>query len=672
MLLGKAFIEGEEMAELAGVLVGNYFLLECLAREGIAEKYCARPTTKGGYDVVLRLFRPQFPDPTSFREGFANEVEKVWRCRHEHIQPLLEFGAGEDLLYCATVLSEEETLEQYLKRRPGQVLPVPQALDYASQLCAALQYAHEQGIVHGNIQASSVLMRDQEHVMLTHFGMRSAYVDGQPLVSQINEGNAAYIAPEQALGMIRPASDVYAMGVLLFRLLSGKLPYDGENAEATALLHANEPIPSLRALRPDLPEALELVVRVALSKSPEARFASPAALAQALHSAVLPESQLVIPTTPERRIAVRSRRTHFRWPHVASFLALSMLLFSLFGVSIFVFSLPQRMYDLTGLPFLNIGQSGISSHMPGNGSSTLHATPTTYAATPTATDRVRMNLTPTVNVAPVIKGTVDVSPIPSAFNCVSGTLSVNGSQNLGALLQQVDGDYQKLCPKMTISLGTRGNRYALNALQQNLINVAATDLSARPGRNLTDHPIGAMLYAIILSPDVHIGDLSSATLQDIYQGRITNWSEVGGPDEPITVFQRLANDTVTAIFRTFVLNGASEEVKGTRLKKGWAQAVAQTPGAISYVSRADAQAANVSLVAINGVLPGVQALVQGRYPFWSVEHLYTKGDRSAQFQAFLSFLVSEQEAQVFTRVGAVPISMLSNDVLASHLPGPEI
>ncbi|HLZ81527.1 MAG TPA: serine/threonine-protein kinase, partial [Ktedonobacteraceae bacterium] len=275
------------MAELAGVLVGNYFLLECLAREGITEKYCARPTTKGGYDVVLRLFRPQFPDPTSFREGFANEVEKVWRCRHEHIQPLLEFGAGGDLLYCATVLSEEETLEHYLKRRPGQVLPVSQALNYASQLCAALQYAHEQGIVHGNIQASSVLMRDQEHVMLTHFGMRSAYVDGQPLVSQINEGNAAYIAPEQALGMIRPASDVYAMGVLLFRLLSGKLPYDGENAEAIALLHANEAIPSLRALRPDLPEALELVVRVALSKSPEARFANPAALAQALHSAVL-------------------------------------------------------------------------------------------------------------------------------------------------------------------------------------------------------------------------------------------------------------------------------------------------------------------------------------------------------------------------------------------------
>ena len=109
-------------------MLSDYFLLECLAREGMAETYCARPTTRGGYDVVLRLFRPQFPDPTSFREHFAEEVEKVWRCRHEHIQPLFEFGAGDDLLYCATVLTDAETLELYLKRQPEQRLPFPLVL----------------------------------------------------------------------------------------------------------------------------------------------------------------------------------------------------------------------------------------------------------------------------------------------------------------------------------------------------------------------------------------------------------------------------------------------------------------------------------------------------------------------------------------------------------------
>src|ERR1017187_9898685 len=112
------------MTELAGVLVGNYFLLECLAREGIVETYRARPTTRGGCDVILRLFRPQFPDSTCFGEHFASEVEKVWRCHHEHIQPLLEFGTGEELLYSATLLTEAETLGHVLRRQQGQTLAV--------------------------------------------------------------------------------------------------------------------------------------------------------------------------------------------------------------------------------------------------------------------------------------------------------------------------------------------------------------------------------------------------------------------------------------------------------------------------------------------------------------------------------------------------------------------
>ncbi|HEY6285246.1 MAG TPA: hypothetical protein VIX20_06255, partial [Ktedonobacteraceae bacterium] len=104
------------MAELAGVIVGNYFLLECLGREGMIESYRARPTTRGGFDVVLRLFRPPFPDPSAFQEHFAAEVEKVWHCHHEHIQPLLEFGAGEDLLFDVTQFPQNKTLEQAFER----------------------------------------------------------------------------------------------------------------------------------------------------------------------------------------------------------------------------------------------------------------------------------------------------------------------------------------------------------------------------------------------------------------------------------------------------------------------------------------------------------------------------------------------------------------------------
>jgi ABC-type phosphate transport system substrate-binding protein len=666
------------MAELAGVLVGNYFLLECLAREGIVETYRARPTTRGGYDVVLRLFRPEFPDMASFRENFATEVEKVWRCHHKYIQPLLEFGAGDDLLYCATLITDDETLEQYMQRQPEQLIPVPITVRFVTQLCAALQYVHDQGIVHGNIQPSSILVDHEENVFLTQFGMRRAYRIGDPLVPLVEEGNAAYGAPEQCLGMISPASDIYAIGVLLYRLLSGRLPYIGESAGEIALKHTEEPIPSLRALRPEISEALELVIRVALAKSPEGRFPSAAALAQALLSALMPGSRQIITPLAERRIVVRARRTGFARSHATSFLLLSVLLFSLFGATFFVFSLPPHIFDIQGQPW-SIGRSVLSSRTPVS----QPATPTALMGSPTVNAGnfyPPLHVTPTVVMSqtPGVDGTVGAPPTSSAtpgpafFTCERGKLHIDGSVNFEPLLQRVSQDYQAQCPVMNISLAGDDSRTSLSFLQQKEIDAVSSDLTARPSHNLTDQPIAAMLYALIANPDVQVSRLSSSAIQDIYQGRITNWSQVGGSDVPIKVIQRPANDTVSAVFRAFVLNDQGEHVNGVRLKKNWLQAVVQTPGAISYVPLAVTQGANVTVLAIDGVSPTIQALVQGTYPFWSVEHLYTQGSGTSQFKSYLQFLISEQEALAFPSYGAVPIAMVPQEILATHLPGPEI
>lgn len=148
------------MAELAGLTVGNYFLLECLGREGMIESYRARPTTRGGFDVILRLFRPPFPDHTEFQEHFASEVEKVWHCHHQHIQPLLEFGSGEDLLFDVTEFPTDKTLEQVLECGEDEEFfkSIPQIVRLITQVCSALQYAHKQNIVHGNIQPSSLVI----------------------------------------------------------------------------------------------------------------------------------------------------------------------------------------------------------------------------------------------------------------------------------------------------------------------------------------------------------------------------------------------------------------------------------------------------------------------------------------------------------------------------------
>jgi ABC-type phosphate transport system substrate-binding protein len=670
------------MAELAGVLVGNYFLLECLRREGMMETYRARPTSRGGLDVVLRLFRPPFPDPAAFHEHFASEVEKVWHCHHEHIQPLLEFGAGEDLLFCVTESTEAETLEQVLQQteRQEKFIQMPELVRMITQLCAALQYAHEQHIVHGNIQPSSILVQSNQHILLTDFSMKRSCQEGEPLVAQIEEGNQAYVAPEQVVGLLSPASDIYAVGVLLYRLLAGHLPYDGESAGEIALKHANEAIPSLRTLRPDLPESVELVVRVALAKSPEARFPGANALAEALLAAVAQDSPPVVSVNPQRRIEVRSRqRTPFTWSRALSLLAISLVLFGLIGTLLFFSSLPLHPQDIPGFPFHADTQGGIVGTKLGK------PTPTSVSrgvtpSTPTGSHPgPPVHITPTgdESTTPVANGTVfpTATAIPPLV-CADGTLVVDSTPNLQPLLKQIDTDYTNNCPGLKISLRSDGSSASLNKLAHGRIDVAGSDLTAESVRNLSDHSVGALLYALIASPDVEVSGLSSAEIQNIYRGQITNWSTVGGSDEAITVILPPATAGITAVFQTFVLDGASEHVAGVRIKKDApamvAQTVSQTPGAISFVPLGVAQETGAKILAIDGIAPGTQALLQGTYSFWSIVHLYTQGDDSAAFQAYIQFLTSSQEANAMAEFGVVSMNMLNQGILSSHLPGPEI
>src|SRR5579883_1625165 len=679
------------MPELAGVMVGNYFLLECLEREGMVETYLARPTIQGGYDVHLRIFRPRFPDSTAFHDHFPDEVRKVWRCQHENIEPLVEFGEGDDLLYTASRADGMLTLAQILERQGADTLSLPVVAKLFAQICDALQYAHERGIAHGNLQPSSILLGPDGQARLTNFSLRRAYREGDPTVAQVEEGNAAYVAPEQAVGMLTPASDIYALGVLLYRLLGGLLPYDGASAGEIALLRANEPIPSLRALRPDLPRALELVTRVALAKSPAARFPTPRALAAALMKALVEEKPPVIPPQPPRRIEVTPRRTSLTWSRAFALMALLLVLVGL-GSTFYLFSfstlplrilpgLPLRVINQPGafpifLPILNPNgyptpTGGIPAVTPTPGHS-HHPTPGQQNPTPTITPPPPIQQSPIVSISPP-PGT----PVPAPPACAPGTLKMDGSFYLSPLLQQVGNDYTALCPGLSLGLEAHGCRVGLRELVNGQVDLAASDLSVRTARPLTDYPVAALLYAVVVSPDVQLSGLSSQQLQAIYQGQITNWAQVGGPDEAITILLHPASDPLKAIFQAFVLNGRPEHEQGVSLSRQLspaqiAQQVAQTSGAITYVPLSVTGATNVRVLSIDRAQPTPQNLLRGSYAFWSVEHLYAMGTATVQAQSYLQFLQSPAEANLLAQFGAVPPDFLPSELLASHLPGPVI
>lgn len=301
--------------ELTGIILGNYFLLECLQVQGTMALYRARPTTRGGYDVLMHLFLPPFPAVSAFREHFQAEAEKLWHCQHPNILPLLEFGSGDGLLYVVTALPEVPTLEQVLSNMPQTPLPISRIETMMMQLCSALQYLHNQQIVHGNIQPSSIYLGEEDMVVLTNFGLRHPYRVGELLTVRSGEGNPHYIAPEQALGMNSAACDVYAAGVLCYRLLTRRHPYDGETAEEIMLKHSGAALPSMRAWRPDLPPPVERVLHCALAKRPEQRFPHVEEFALALHAAFATEQEME--RKEQRHIAVQAYRTPAVWPSVA-------------------------------------------------------------------------------------------------------------------------------------------------------------------------------------------------------------------------------------------------------------------------------------------------------------------------------------------------------------------
>jgi ABC-type phosphate transport system substrate-binding protein len=678
------------MAELAGVTVGNYFLLECLGREGMIERYRARPTTRGGFDVVVRLFRPPFPDPAAFQERFPFEVEKVWRCHHEHIQPLIEFGTGKDLLFDVTEYPNEWTLEQIFEGDEERKLfrSLPHIASLLTQICAALDYAHEQCIVHGNIQPSSLIILPDTKALLTNFSMKRMYEEGDPLVAQIQEGNASFVAPEQFVGILSPASDIYAVGVLLFRLLTGHYPYEGESDGEIALKHANEAIPSLRQWRPELPEAVELVVRVALAKSPEARFPNAHSLASAFLTAIISDTPPIVSVKPQRRLKVHSRRrTAFSWSRAFTSIAILLVLCGLIGTLNFFSTLPMQIGNITDLVLIGHKQGSIVETKlgePAPGSASGNILPSTFtpnASNPTphvqASPIVEHTPTPTVDltVTPTVNPTgVPVFPLTHNPYCATGTLKIDSSPNLQSMLEQVDADNLAICSKIRISLSSDESRNSFNKLEHGRVDIAGSDLATNPRQHIKDLPIGGMLFALIVSPDVGLQGLSTSEIQGIFDGQITNWEQVGGSNEAITVVLPPAAASINAIFQSFVLNGVSEQGDAVRMNKDSpemiAQAVLQTPGAISFVPLSTAQRTNMNILAIDGVAPSAQTLLNGTYSFWDVEHLYTQGKATNATQAYELFIESMQEEQVLSGFDVVPLYLIDQNVLNSHGPGP--
>jgi serine/threonine-protein kinase len=235
-----------------------------------------------GYDadtqapVAIKVMLPEFAQDDNFRTRFLREAELMITLHHAHIVPVYTYGEWSGYLYIVMHLVRGPSLERILLRRKFSPLTAWQILRPVTE---ALGFGHAHQVLHRDMKTGNILIEprgDKNHVFLTDFGLgKRPGQDTTLTASGVSIGTPEYMAPEVAMGY--PAdhrADLYSMGVILFELLLGRLPFQGKNPQMTALAHVDQPVPRPRALHPHFPRRLEALLLQALDKTPAARFQS--------------------------------------------------------------------------------------------------------------------------------------------------------------------------------------------------------------------------------------------------------------------------------------------------------------------------------------------------------------------------------------------------------------
>ncbi|MEI7773074.1 MAG: serine/threonine-protein kinase, partial [Chloroflexales bacterium] len=275
---------------LIGTTLGRFEIISEIGRGGMAVVYKARQADLDRI-VALKLLPPEMTHDTSYVARFRQEARSAARLEHPHIMPIYEVGETNGLHYIAMKFIQGRTLKE-LVQEDGS-LSVRRAAEILAQVGDALDHAHRQGVIHRDIKPSNIMITDEGWVYLTDFGLArgtggtAGTTTGGLTMAGTVMGTPEYMSPEQAQGLasVGPPTDIYALGVVLYELLTGTFPFKAETPMAmlaARLLQA--PIPP-RDVRGDLPPTVEDVVMRSLARKPEARFASSAEMAAALRAA---------------------------------------------------------------------------------------------------------------------------------------------------------------------------------------------------------------------------------------------------------------------------------------------------------------------------------------------------------------------------------------------------
>ncbi|KPB04317.1 Stk1 family PASTA domain-containing Ser/Thr kinase [Bacillus sp. CHD6a] len=250
----------------------RYKIREVIGGGGMANVYLAHDMILDR-DVAVKVLRLDFANDEEFIRRFRREAQSATSLDHPNIVSIYDIGEEDDIYYIVMEHVSGKTLKQYIQ----QYAPVEQynAVEIMNQLTSAISHAHENGIIHRDIKPQNILIDDYGTVKVTDFGIAMAL--SSTTITQTNSllGSVHYLSPEQARGSLATKkSDVYALGIVMFELLTGRLPFSGESAVSIALKHLQSQTPSPKRWNPTLPQSMENVVLKAMAKDPLHRYES--------------------------------------------------------------------------------------------------------------------------------------------------------------------------------------------------------------------------------------------------------------------------------------------------------------------------------------------------------------------------------------------------------------
>lgn len=272
------------LSRLTVALAERYVIDRELGRGENGVVYLARDR-RHSRAVAIKIVSPDLAQSVH-AERFLREIQISGRLIHPHILPLYDSGAAGDILYYVMPYADGESLRDRLQRE--RQLPVPDALRITREVASALSYAHQHDVLHRDIKPDNILLV-AEHAIVADFGLaRAITTAGTTRLTQtgVAVGTPTYMSPEQARGSrdLDGRSDVYNLACVTYEMIAGHPPFTAGSAQEVRAQHVHDPVPTLRAARPDVPEGVERAVRKALAKSPADRFATAADFAEGLSS----------------------------------------------------------------------------------------------------------------------------------------------------------------------------------------------------------------------------------------------------------------------------------------------------------------------------------------------------------------------------------------------------